>query len=203
MTQTYVAAWVPWDDESDWSDAVSLAIDWLNLRAHVDPGGLLLAMHALDNGSGVHELSHFKRRVTVRSRGQGGRQCSVLAYVPTWEVMEIAIASAQGGSLCVIESPDYPMNGWARAANAQDLTRSHPGHPTLSEGFTRDMERLAFAGNNGWADQYGKRDARRILADVAARGELDRAEVVGAMLLRRHYASSIRNLEKLIREAGG
>ena len=61
--------------------------------------------------------------------------------------------------------------------NAVNLVTGQPTRPTLTLG--EHLGRLLFAGTNGYADLPGKRDARRILANLRNAGVLgeDMADV--------------------------
>jgi hypothetical protein len=75
------------------------------------------------------------------------------------------------------------------------------GAPTavLPETTREAVERLKSCGNNGFADDYGKRDALRIISGLHERGCLDQDLLVGAVFAAGVFAvPGIKNLASLI-----
>ena len=86
------------------------------------------------------------------------------------------------------------LPGWAAALRAVDIsTRSVASEP--DEQVRKLLDDLTWAGNNGWSDDPGRRDAKRLLAELD-RHE-DRQYSIGAMLAAGHSLASLRGLEKL------
>ena len=67
----------------------------------------------------------------------------------------------------------------------------------LPEGLTEALDRLEFAGNNGWGDAPGKRDAKRILGEMRSVGSLDVALITSALAARGVSAHALKQLRSL------
>lgn len=112
----------------------------------------------------------FRRGVDHFSvRSSGGRTSGpVLALHPSWKVLERAQYKAMS-AICVWEG-HVPMRGWAGQVGAVDLSTGEPTTP--DRGLVEPLEELVLAGNNGYADKPGERDARRVLSEIRALGLL-------------------------------
>ena len=82
----------------------------------------------------------------------------MLSYVPTLKDLEFATGLARKSSLAVVESISTPLRGWAAWLGALNLVTGAPT-AVLPETTREAVERLKSCGNNGFADDYGKRDA--------------------------------------------
>ncbi|MCJ1703460.1 hypothetical protein [Rathayibacter sp. VKM Ac-2926] len=71
--------------------------------------------------------------------------------------------------------------------------------PALSADAIKFYERIDWNGNNGWHDDYGKRDALRDLRRLREIGELDPDDLAGHMI-GRHGNTAIRNLLELAKK---
>jgi hypothetical protein len=112
--------------------------------------------------------------------------------------MELAVSAAgPDGALCVVEGTHHELTGSAQDLAAIDLRTGRPTPDTRSAALKADLDQLAFVGNNGWGDQYGKREAVRILCEVAGRGELDAGVVLGAMIARGASGEAVERLARL------
>jgi hypothetical protein len=180
------AAWVPDDDpERDWSIAAGLGVAWVDARCREEGASAVLVTNAL-NRLGVPELDDFERRHTRTSRRAGRARVGpgtgpVLSYVPYAEELEFAMDLARGSSLAVVETRSFPLAGWAARFEAWDLVRNAPT-PPLPEAINEVVERLAFYGNNGFSDPFGKKMARSILTDLGGPTGQQRELLVGAVL---------------------
>jgi hypothetical protein len=67
----------------------------------------------------------------------------------------------------------------------------------LPEVVREAVDRLAFHGNNGFADAFGKKVARSILDDVAAETSLDVDLILGAALASGVRPRGVENLKRL------
>jgi hypothetical protein len=74
-------------------------------------------------------------------------------------------------AICVWEHPSDPVLGWAGQVHAANLVTGQPTEPAPD--LAEHLDRLLVAGNNGYSDHPGKRDARRILAELRDEGLLD------------------------------
>lgn len=197
----YRAAWVPDDDpERPWDHAAGLAADWLRVEAASTGATPMLVTYSFQNGEGMtafRGMQHVTTRSPGSVTGQVGRP--VLAYAPEERVLALAHRHARNAALCVVESVSFPLHGWARESAAVNLLTGSV-LPPLDPSVRDRLEHLRFIGNNGWGDQYGKRDATRILPDL--RGDVDRAEVLGYLLAHGAHDRSLGNIEKIMDKMG-
>jgi len=110
-------------------------------------------------------LGTYRRGSTHYSAKAGGPPTSgpVFVHHPTRRAMRAAQDMALS-AICVWEHPSDPVLGWAGQVHAVDLVT---GQPTRSAAaLAEHLDRLLFAGNNGYADRPGARDARHILAEL-------------------------------------
>ncbi len=119
----------------------------------------------------------------------------VLALLPALDTFEAASDLALRSALCVIEGPLLALRGWAESVAATDLTETLPPTPERHPDHVDALERLHFAGNNDWTEAAGKRDARRILSEMHARGAARprrraRGQCSRAVMGRRAYRAS-------------
>lgn len=201
MKAEYHAAWVPDDDpQRPWDDAAALGAQWVWAQADEFGSQPLLVTYAFENGVGMDDF-HGLQHVTIRSPGAvtGPVGRPVLAYVPDESVLALAHRHARKTALCVVESVSFPLHGWAREVGAVNLLNQEV-LPALDPSVTDSLDRLHFIGNNGWGDQYGKRDAGRLLTDL--REHVDRAEVLGYVLARGASDRGVKNLQKIMDKLG-
>jgi hypothetical protein len=96
-----------------------------------------------------------------------------LAYNLRFDDLDYAEHLARGSSLCATEWPDVPLARWAAARGALNLVTGETT-PRPADDVVALLDRLHFAGNNGWFDLPGKRDAERLLRELrAAAPDLD------------------------------
>lgn len=202
---TYAAAWVPEVADLPWEEAEALACNWLRDQLAARGGRLLVVAETKANIDSANHgplaaLVRSADQVTRRSRqGAGARRGRVvLALYATPHVMELAVSAAgPDGALCAVEGIRHELLGWAQDLGAADLRTGRPTPDTRSAALKADIDRLAFVGNNGWGDEYGKRDAVQILGEAAGRGELDPAVVLGAMIARGASGYAVERLARL------
>lgn len=80
------------------------------------------------------------------------------------------------------EWPDVPLTGWASACRALNLVNGKPT-PEPTVGTMSLLEQLHFAGNNGWFDAPGKRDALQLLAELHATAPEAAAQFIASYML--------------------
>jgi len=204
MVDLAMVAWAPDEEERDWSVAAGLAAAWVDQRCAAEGAAGVLVTNSLDH-LGVPELDAFERRHTRTSRrasrdrvGRGAGP--VLSYVPGIDELAFAMRLARGSSLAVVETPSFPLGGWAAQLGALDLVTGEKT-PSLPDAINDAVEKLKFVGNNGFGDQYGKRRATALVADLAGRGLLDGDLLVGAVLAAGVSENGAKNLAKLIEKA--
>lgn len=199
-------AWVPDDDaERDWSVGAGLAVGWVDARCREEGASGVLVTPALID-LGVPELEDFERR-HARTSPRAGRQRvgegarPVLSYVPNAKDLEFAMRLARDSSLAVVETVSFPLAGWAAWLGAWDLVRDAPTSP-LEDPITDAVKRLAFYGNNGYGDDFGRKQARSILTDLPTRGQQHGELLLGALLAAGVSAHGVNNLSGLMAKVG-
>jgi hypothetical protein len=161
----------------------------------------LLITNALESAVSVPTLVRFAQRhahTTPQSRSRPQGVGPVLAYVPYAKSLELANRLARRSSLCIVESVGFPVGGWAAQVGAFDLIRKTATSPEPNAEVAEAMDNLRFYGNNGWGDEFGRRQARRVLSDLRARGLLEPDVVVSAMLARGCSDKAADRLAKLM-----
>ncbi|MGH9285334.1 MAG: hypothetical protein ACRD0M_06630 [Acidimicrobiales bacterium] len=150
------------------------------------------------------ELEAFARRHTHTTRRAGRARVGpgigpVLAYVPYVDDLEFAMDLARGSSLAVVETASFPLEGWARWLGAWDLVNDEASAP-LPGVLAGAVDRLAFYGNNGFGDDFGKRQATAILRELCAADEPTRL-LPSAVLAAGVSARGVAKLEKSLAKA--
>ncbi|MDQ4144308.1 MAG: hypothetical protein M3198_11300 [Actinomycetota bacterium] len=195
-------AWVPDDDEErDWSVAAGVATAWVDARCSEEGAMGVLVTNTLDY-LGVPELNDFERRHTRASRlgkaDRAGRGTGpVLAYVPQADDLHFAMGLARSSSLAVIEGRLFPLRGWAAWFEAINLVTEQTT-PPFSPHTRKAIERLAFHGNNGYGDPFGKQQALSILTELRSMGDADDELVVSAVLAAGVRPRGVKNLQRLM-----
>ena len=113
-------------------------------------------------------LASFAQRsehTTPRSRSVHVGTGPVLSYVPYGKELSYAISLARRTSLCIVETVSFPVRGWAAAVGATNLLNGQR-EPPPSPDLTKELDHLVYVGNNGYADEYGKRDAKQTLSEL-------------------------------------
>lgn len=195
-------AWVPDDDpQRDWSIAAGLATRWIEERCREEGATGLLVTNAL-NHLGVPELDVFAQRHTRTSRlakrdRVGPGTGPVLSYVPDADDLHFAMGLARKSSLAVVEGSLFPLSGWAAWFEAWNLVANEPT-PPLPKKITEAVERLAFHGNNGFGDAFGKQQALSILDRVRDQEDFEENLILGAVLAAGVRPRGVKNLASLI-----
>lgn len=199
------AAWVPDDDPArDWEIAADLAVSWVRRECAEQDAIGVLVLNTFGVEQQIPSLRRFGEEHAVTTPGAsrdrvGHGKGPVLAYVPDEGTLDFAARLARGSSLAVVESVHgFPLGGWARQLGAIDLTRPEEQPEQFDAELTDAIDRLDFYGNNGFGDQFGKQQARRILQDLHGAGLLEREAILGALAARGASGRAVRNLGKLI-----
>ncbi|WP_147301838.1 hypothetical protein [Microbacterium sp. AG157] len=100
--------------------------------------------------------------------------------------------------MIVLEWETGEFAGWARHNRALNFDTGEDLVPTRSAEAMELYERIAWNGNNGWRDDWGKRDAIRDMRKLRDMGELDVLDLAGYMIGRRG-SRAIRQLLRLAR----
>ena len=109
----------------------------------------------------------------------------------------MAMSLARHSSLGVVETVSFPLLGWASWFEAWDLVRQEPT-PPLPESVRECVERLAFYGNNGFGDQFGKRQAQSILEQLDEPARKASALLPGALIAAGLSPRGIQNIRRLM-----
>ena len=200
-------AWLPFDSQrGQTDDALALAIEWVEHECAGLGAVGLLVLPRKSLGFYASPIEDFARRHAWTSRRGAvsgrARDCGpVLVHCPGYEELEYADLIARRAPLCVTEWPDVPLKGWAAARGTVDLGTDELTQPPGDEAV-KLLEHLHFAGNNGWFDAPGKRDARRLIAELAeVAPECDGRYIAAYMLgLGNVTAQSAENVVKLASE---
>lgn len=178
MRVDYRAAWVPFDHDNGQTPALlSLAVDWVE-REYVAQGtsGVLIV-----SKKPISDYPRPIRKFAAQNEGTTRRGSAphrtapgpVLAHSLLLDDLDYAEHLARGSSLCATEWPDVPLAGWAAARGALNLVTGEIT-PRPAADVVVLLDHLHFAGNNGWSDRPGKRDAERLLRELrAAAPDLD------------------------------
>jgi hypothetical protein len=200
MDSTYEAAWLPLADQAEGVDPTILAVGHVErLCDEHRVRGVLVTHHRRD--AATPSLARFAANhlhTTLRSGGTPQDGAPVLVDMPNARLLEVAHRGADGWSLCAIEGGHLALAGWAAATNAINLVTSQRPEP-LPRPVLKALVELHRAGNNGWHDQPGKRDAKRILHELTdAMPSIDADFVIGYMIANGAFGDSAETLRKLM-----
>ncbi|MBV9142978.1 MAG: hypothetical protein JO115_19045 [Pseudonocardiales bacterium] len=200
MDARYEATWLPIGHEVAGQDPTALAVEHVE-RQCSEAGARGVLMTSCRRDAATPSLKRFARQhvhVTRRSRSSaflGGGP--VLLDMPDAGLLADAHKLAHGRSLCVIESGAFRLHGWAAATRAVDLMTGERTAPPTNETL-RLLDALVFAGNNGWADGPGKRDAQRLLGELAvAIPSLDADFVAGYVISKGVSGEGVKRLRTI------
>ena len=133
---------------------------------------------------------------TERSRGTLRSPRVVLLLHPTFKLMSHPLPGEMS-HVIVVEFPNSRLNGWAAFAGALNLTSKEYMSAEVSDEALALYKRIEWNGNNGWADEWGKRDAIRDLDELKRMGELDIGLLRGYMLSKKSHIA----IDRLIKLA--
>lgn len=183
MRVDYRAAWLPFDhDNGQTAAALALAVDWVEEECATQgtSGVLIVSRKPVDDYPQPIREFAARHEGTTR-RGSAPRRTGpgpVLAHALMFDDLGYAEHLARDSSLCATEWPDLPMAGWAAARGALNLVTGEIT-PRPADAAVALLDHLHFAGNNGWFDGPGKREAKRLLDDLrAAAPDLDAEYIV-------------------------
>lgn len=203
MANNLRAAWVPDDDpHRDLETAAQIAADWISQECTDQHATGILVMNALgaeESNPALRQFAAKHTRTTPRVRGSFHGVGPTLAYVPSAPTLHYAAGLARGSSIAVVEGRNlFPLQGWARALGAVDLTRPDELPAPIEPELAEPIDRLLVCSNNGFGDNYGKQQARRILEELRDEGLLHRDFTLGALLAYGVSDNGIRNLAQII-----
>jgi hypothetical protein len=178
---------VPWcDGDRDWLlRRDQLAGAWLIGQAQTDGSPIVVQTttdaRGVRNSDGVDgQLARSGASVaTYRSSAGSGATYVSLADI---KLLATAMRTARGHAIAVTETPALPVQGWAMAVGAVNLSTGQVTEDTRTE-EQRSMLKL-FVGQlyNGWSHkQVGRRASAYYLPKLAESG-MSYSEFVGALL---------------------
>ncbi|MDH2444107.1 hypothetical protein QDR37_09130 [Amnibacterium sp. CER49] len=199
----FEAAWVPYR-VIDYELAVQPAVAF---AARPTGRGKVVAVHVKPDVDSTPALRRFAQRATVitnRTSAGALQGSDVLAFVPDWKLLELAVRSARSGSLVAVEDPGSVLRGWAQAVGAVNLGTGGPTPDPATDQVREAIEHIAFAGNNGWGRKaFGRTSTQHVLRQLAEAGWTDGARIVGGVFALGKSASSLGDLEELVAAAFG
>lgn len=199
-TGDYRAAWVPEDDPyRDWNDAAAPAVAWIEKEARDQGKHAVLVTNTFNGATFDTPLARYTRphhHFTPQGTRPSMRSVPVVAFVPDMRTLEFAIRLAGNSSLCIIETSSDPVSGWAAVTGAVNLLTGE--HAKLDATVAKHIDRLAWYGNNGYGDSFGKKNAGHALDDLAEAGVTDPGFIVSALAAKRISLNGQENIRKLI-----
>ncbi|WP_213575408.1 hypothetical protein [Rhodococcus sp. USK13] len=201
------SAFIPFDHEVGYERAVALAAAYFNefgLRpVIVAPNKAVLEFN--------ERLKHYSKGRDVvtpmnENRSRVGHGVPVLIYVPALKELELGLRHANGAPVVVIEDQFNSCVAWADETGAINLLEAGKVHAVdRTPEHEELLEAIDFAGNNGWSDDYGKRDLRKLLAEAKRAGWLNKDDIVAYQLVkgRHHHYHSLVYLQEEIDKAAG
>lgn len=173
-------AWLPQPSSPEAHRAgIEAVTEWLHEQVQRTGSAAVLVTDTFPTDEDILSLGPFQRgstHFTVKSSGPA-TSGPVLVFRPTRKALDVAQDMARS-AICVWELGDTPIHGWAGQVGAVDLTTG--GTTTPDPRLAAYIDRLVVAGNNGYADVPGLRDARSILTEMRDHGLLDQ-DLPGAL----------------------
>jgi hypothetical protein len=193
----YTAAWVPDDAEHrPWEVAFGLAADWI--EAQSGQPLLITPRHQQDAFAAMAAFANTHSATTLRSGRSFRHSGPVLAYMPDYEMMDLATEVASDASLAVVETIAYPMMGWAMQIRAIDLVTGEVTPDTRTDSQRRELDQVFFYGNNGWAPAFDRERATGVLQSLLGEPGMSKGIVVGHMIAKGASGKGVARLAKLI-----
>lgn len=193
----YTAAWVPDDAEHrPWEVAFVLAADWIEGQSGQPL--LITPRHEQDAFPAMVRFADAHSATTLRSGRSFRHSGPVLAYVPDYEMMDLATEVASDASLAVVETIEYPMMGWAMQVRAIDLVTGEVTPDTRSDSQRRELDQVFFYGNNGWAPASDRERATVVLQPLLREPGMSKDIVLGHMIAKGVSGKGIARLARVI-----
>ncbi|NKY86547.1 hypothetical protein [Nocardia veterana] len=151
-------------------------------------------MQILNYSSRLQRFSQNRTVLTPQNAHQSriGYGHPALVYAPALKELELAQRYTRDQPIAVVEDPSFSCAAWADEIGAINLVERQVHSVSRSADHQKLLERIDFAGNNGWGDAPGKRDLRRYLAELAEIGALNKEEIMAHQLVHGrhcHYKS--------------
>jgi len=193
----YTAAWVPDDAEHrPWDVAFALAANWVEGQSGqpllITPPHQQNAIPAITRFTNTHSATTLRSGRSFRHSGP------VLAYMPDYEMMDLATEVASDASLAVVETIEYPMMGWAMQVRAIDLVTGEVTPDTRTDAQRRELDQVFFYGNNGWAPALDRERATSVLQSLLGEPGMSKHIVLGHMIAKGASGKGVAQLAKVI-----
>lgn len=187
---TQQVAFVPAAGQLD--ERFLLAVRWIErLEDTTGRRAGLVTPHAGRQGNLVENFKKGRRSTSVKTGGDIGDGPVLVQHTG----MDGLIKFASHRPLAYLAWGDEQwLGGWAAALRAIYLTTRQPVDGPADH-VAKLLDDLHLAGNNGWFDQPGRRDACRLVSELDQL--VSRGYSVGAMLASGHSRDSLRGLQKL------
>lgn len=204
MRASFEAAWMPYS-VVDYEEAVRPAVGWLTRRTGRPKVVALHEMRAATYTPSLTQYARVAEKITPRSRGRSAQGNDVLAYVPDWKLLELAVSRASGGSIAVVEEFDVVMRGWAQAVGALNLGTGLTTPDLATDDVREAVERIHFYGNNGWGKYYAtaRRMTASTLRELSAAGWTDGSRIIGGVFALGKSPALLEELGSLVEETFG
>ncbi|MFC4859390.1 hypothetical protein [Actinophytocola glycyrrhizae] len=194
--QFEAASWLPCPNSPEEHQAgVDAVTRWVRQQERRTGARSVLLTDTFGVDDEISAIGPYQRGSTYFSARNGGpaTRGPVLVYRPTRRLLKVAQGMALS-AICVWELVP-PVLGWAGQVHALNLSTGQTTvpHPALAD----HLDRLVWAGNNGYHDKPGRRDARRILGEIADQGLLDQ-DISSALAAHGLSTSALDNVDKFI-----
>lgn len=140
---------------------------------------------------------HTKGRVISERSGGPQDDDVVLVLGPTIKLMS-KILKNRNATLVIGEWPSTPLRWVGRLVGALDIARNKRLSVELDDAVLEALRAIDWAGNNGWSDKLGKRDAERQISTLRADSVFDPELVSAYMMATGHSPESIERLHKIM-----
>ncbi|MEV0111330.1 hypothetical protein AB0H42_34085 [Nocardia sp. NPDC050799] len=197
MTELPRAAYIPIQPEHGYNRAVELAIAFLD---HVDARGTIVVVPQKNTLTFCAPLNTYAKGrpvLTPKNSNQSGIGYGrpALVYAPGQRELALATEFARNAPIAVVEDAGFSSSRWADEIGAVNLIEKRIHAVDRSAEHQQLLERIEFAGNNGWGDAYGLRDLRHLLGELQERSLLDKDEVLAYLIVHgkaHHYDALVR-----------
>lgn len=138
---------------------------------------------------------------TISERTYGVRlkdSDTALVIAPSLKLLA-KVLNNHNATLIIGEWPTTPLRRFGRLTSAFDILSGERMVLSLEPTMFKLLKDLDWAGNNGWSDRPGKRDAIRLISEMKSRDDFEPEPVTSSMLLNNHSVDSIEYLRKLMK----
>lgn len=197
MTELPRAAYIPFQPEHGYDRAVEIAIAYLD---RVGARGTIVVVPqktTLTYCTPLNTYATGRPVLTPKNSTQSGIGYGhpALVYAPGLRELALATKFVRDAPIAVVEDAGISASRWADEIGAANVIEQRVHAVDRSAEHQRLLERIEFAGNNGWGDTYGLRDLRRLLGELQERSLLDKDEVLAYLIVHgkaHHYDALVR-----------